>query len=62
VFGVTESLVVGVNKKDSVSPMPNLPSIRFDFQLASGSVAKSGRVGADPAQIGKKAPDDGVRA
>jgi hydroxyquinol 1,2-dioxygenase len=55
VFGVTESLVVRVNDKDSTSPMPALSSIRFDLQLASGSVAKSGRVGTDPAQIGKSA-------
>lgn len=55
VFGVTQSLVVNVNGKDANSPFPNLPSIKFDFQLASASRRdESGRVGADPAQITKK--------
>jgi protocatechuate 3,4-dioxygenase beta subunit len=55
VFGVTESLVTSVNPKDAASPFPDLPSIRFDFQLASATKTDlSGRVGADPSQIVKK--------
>ena len=55
VFGVSQSLVVEIKGKDSSSPLPNLPGIRYDFQLAA--LAKdedSGRVGADPSQISKK--------
>jgi hydroxyquinol 1,2-dioxygenase len=55
VFGVTASLVTGVNEKDPASPIPNLPSIKFDFQLAGAQAMGSGRVGADPSQITKKA-------
>ncbi|HJT90140.1 MAG TPA: dioxygenase [Bryobacteraceae bacterium] len=56
VFGVTQSLVVGINKTDQASPFPKLPSIHYDFQLAAtkGRDA-SGRVGADPSQIVKSA-------
>jgi len=54
VFGVTDSLVIGVNAKDPASPIPNLPSIKYDFMLASGELSKSGRVGSDPAAIGRK--------
>ena len=55
VFGVSESLVVEINGKDSASPFPNLQGIRYDFQLAAvGEEAASGRVGADPSQISKK--------
>jgi len=52
VFGVTDSLVAHV-KKDANSPFGDLPSIRFDFQLAHAKDALSGRVGADPSQITK---------
>jgi protocatechuate 3,4-dioxygenase beta subunit len=56
VFGVTESLVVDINRSDSASPIPNLPTVRFDFQLASKKAEDvSGRVGADPSQIVKNA-------
>jgi hydroxyquinol 1,2-dioxygenase len=52
VFGVTESLVTKVNDKDPNSPFPNLPSVKFDFQLASATARdRTGRVGADPSQI-----------
>ena len=34
VFGVSESLVAEINAKDPASPFPDLPSVRFDFQLA----------------------------
>jgi hydroxyquinol 1,2-dioxygenase len=56
VFGVSESLVISVNKNDPSSPLPKLPSIRYDFRLAAASKwDASGRVGADPSQITKSA-------
>ena len=51
VFGVSESLIVTLNKKDPSSPLPNLPSIHYNFHLAAATNQMSGRVGADPAQI-----------
>jgi hydroxyquinol 1,2-dioxygenase len=54
VFGVNESLIIALNKKDSASPLPHLPSIRYNFQLAAAKDQKSGRVGADPSQITAK--------
>jgi protocatechuate 3,4-dioxygenase beta subunit len=58
VFGVTDSLIVHVKPNDAASPIPNLPSIKYDFQLAAlAGDAVSGRVGADPSQIVKKAAD-----
>jgi hydroxyquinol 1,2-dioxygenase len=58
VFGVTESLVVSVNPNDKASPVPNMPSIHYDFRLAAlAGDAVTGRVGADPSQIVKKAAD-----
>jgi hydroxyquinol 1,2-dioxygenase len=55
VFGVVESLITKVNPKDPDAPLP-LPSIRFDFRLARATQKdRSGRVGADPAQITRKA-------
>jgi hydroxyquinol 1,2-dioxygenase len=53
VFGVTASLVTGVNSKDPSSPIPNLPTIKFDFHLPAAAAYGSGRVGADPSQIVK---------
>jgi hydroxyquinol 1,2-dioxygenase len=54
VFGVTESLVTKVNQKDPSSPIPTLPSIKFDFRLAAATATDmTGRVGADPSQIAK---------
>jgi hydroxyquinol 1,2-dioxygenase len=56
VFGVTESLVTSVKEKDPASPIPSLPSIKFDFQLAAATAKDmTGRVGADPSQIVAKA-------
>ena len=56
VFGVTESLVTETVKKDTASPFPDLPSIRFDFALGKATATdESGRVGADPSQITKSA-------
>jgi hypothetical protein len=44
-----------VNKNDPASPLPKLPSIRYDFRLAAASKRDvSGRVGADPSQITTK--------
>jgi hydroxyquinol 1,2-dioxygenase len=54
VFGVTASLVTDVRKNDPSSPIPNLPTIKFDFQLPAAAAYGSGRVGADPSQIVKK--------
>jgi hydroxyquinol 1,2-dioxygenase len=56
VFGVSDSLVISVNPKDPQSPLPNLPSIHYDFKLAAAAkaAAMSGRVGADPSQILQK--------
>jgi hydroxyquinol 1,2-dioxygenase len=51
VFGVTASLVTDVRSKDPDSPIPNLPTIKFDFQLPAAAAYGSGRVGADPSQI-----------
>jgi len=52
VFGVTDSLITETKTGDAESPLPNLPSIHFDFQLgAASSREESGRVGADPSQI-----------
>ncbi len=51
VFGVDESLIVRLNRTDQESPLPDLPSIHYDFQLAGASDAMSGRVGADPSQL-----------
>jgi len=55
VFGVSDSLIVSLNKKDPASPLPNMPSINFDFRLAAAKDKMSGRVGADPSQITSKA-------
>ena len=55
VFGVTESLISSVKGNDLASPIPTLPSLHYDFQLAVASHEfLSGRVGADPSQITKK--------
>jgi hydroxyquinol 1,2-dioxygenase len=53
VFGVSESLIVSVNKKDPASPLPHLASLKYDFRLAAAKDKMSGRVGADPSQIAK---------
>jgi len=57
VFGVNESLIATVKSSDPASPLPNLPSLRYDFQLAAVSQREviSGRVGVDPSQITTKA-------
>jgi protocatechuate 3,4-dioxygenase beta subunit len=56
VFGVSEPLVVTVNQRDPASPIPGLPSVRYDFRLATAAKHEraSGRVGADPSQITKR--------
>jgi protocatechuate 3,4-dioxygenase beta subunit len=55
VFGVDQSLVINLNKTDRSSPLPDLPSIRYDFRLATAKDQMTGRVGADPSQITSKA-------
>jgi protocatechuate 3,4-dioxygenase beta subunit len=55
VFGVTEALVTTIKRNDFASPLPTLPSLHYDFQLAASQETVSGRVGADPSQITKKA-------
>ncbi|HMD47927.1 MAG TPA: dioxygenase, partial [Bryobacteraceae bacterium] len=37
VFGVTDSLITETQLNDPASPFPNLPSIRFDFQLGAAA-------------------------
>jgi len=55
VFGVTDSLITETKTNDPDSAFPNLPSIRFDFQLGTAPTKEeSGRVGADPSQITKR--------
>jgi protocatechuate 3,4-dioxygenase beta subunit len=69
VFGAAANLVVHESKDDP--ERPGAPSIRFDFTLSRASEAdmKTGRVGADPAQIaasreslGEAARNDAVSA
>lgn len=60
VFGVDESLIVTLNKTDRSSPLPNLPSIRYDFRLAAAKGQMSGRVGADPSQITSRIAERGA--
>ena len=59
VFGANESLITEPKPNGSGSPFGPLPSIHFDFTLAaaqnSAEAAQSGRVGADPSQLVKKA-------
>ncbi|HEX5230220.1 MAG TPA: dioxygenase [Bryobacteraceae bacterium] len=51
VFGANESLITAPKENDPASPFGALPSIHFDFTLAAAHDGRSGRVGADPAQI-----------
>lgn len=52
VFGVTDSLVTEVRDNNPKCPIPNMPSIEFNFQLAAATAADmAGRVGADPKEI-----------
>jgi hypothetical protein len=60
VFGVDESLIVTLNKLDRSSPVPDLPSIHYDFRLAAAKDQRSGRVGADPSQITSKVAEKGA--
>ena len=53
VFGVTDSLVVQVDKNDPNSPMAGYPSVHYEFKLALAAKEGTGRVGADPSQITK---------
>ena len=58
VFGVDASLIISVNKSNRSSPLPNLPSICYDFRLAVAKDQMSGRVGADPSQITGRAAEN----
>jgi hydroxyquinol 1,2-dioxygenase len=53
VFGASGDLVAHERTEDPNSPIPGLPSIRFDFSLSRESEIDrlGGRVGADPASI-----------
>jgi len=53
VFGASGHLIAHIKDHEPTSPMPDLPSLRFDFTLSRESEADklSGRVGADPAAI-----------
>ena len=56
VFGVSRSLVVSPVAADPAAPLPGMPAIRYDFQLApttEGHATRDngGRVGADLASI-----------
>ena len=56
VFGSSGDLAVDINPKDPESPIPGMPSIRFDMRLSRETEADraGGRVGADPAAILKQ--------
>ena len=52
VFGVTESLIASVTGDNEKCPIPGMPSIEFNFQLAAATPTEiKGRVGADPKEI-----------
>jgi protocatechuate 3,4-dioxygenase beta subunit len=55
VFGANESLITLPKANDLSSPFSALPSLHFDFTLASADAATSGRVGADPSEIVQRA-------
>jgi protocatechuate 3,4-dioxygenase beta subunit len=55
VFGVARSLVVAPRAGDPNSPIPGMPAIHYDFQLAHAAADDTGRVGADPSQFIKAA-------
>jgi protocatechuate 3,4-dioxygenase beta subunit len=55
VFGVNDSLITQVQTANPKCPIPNMPSIEFNFQLAAATKADMvGRVGADPKTIVKE--------
>lgn len=51
VFGVSEALAVTPHTDDLESPVRDLPSIRYDFRLATATGDGSGKVGADPKRV-----------
>ncbi|WP_376092936.1 dioxygenase [Roseomonas sp. CCTCC AB2023176] len=52
VFGVSESLVVNLRENLPGSPVPSLPSVRYDFRISKRAAGDTtGRVGADPSKI-----------
>lgn len=57
VFGVSASLIIEATK-DPNSPFPELPSVHYDFALVAARPGEtSRRVGADPAQLVKRAAE-----
>ena len=53
VFGVMPSLITETKTGDATSPLPDLPSLRFDFTLIAQKAGEgTGRVGADASKIG----------
>lgn len=52
VFGVSASLVVRARDDDPDTPIPG-PSVHYDFRLGRAASQDSGRVGADPAAVGR---------
>jgi len=56
VFGSSGDLAVDINPRDAESPIPGLPTIRFDMRLSRETAADKagGRVGADPSAILKQ--------
>ena len=61
VFGANEALITEPKTNGPGSPFGSLPSIHFDFMLGAAQItanaAESGRVGADPSQLVKKAAE-----
>jgi hydroxyquinol 1,2-dioxygenase len=61
VFGANEALITEPKTNGAGCPFGSLPSIHFDFTLAaaqsSANGTGSGRVGADPSQLVKKAAE-----
>lgn len=54
VFGAAADLVAEEAAADPAAPVQGLPSVRFDIVLPRADNADDGRVGADPAQIGRR--------
>jgi len=52
VFGVSASLVVRARDDDPDTPIPG-PAVHYDFRLGRAASGGSGRVGADPAAVGR---------
>jgi len=55
VFGASDALTTLPKPGDPASPFGALPSVHFDFMLASAEETSSGRVGADPSELVQRA-------